>query len=111
MSAYSKAVELGLEGLHAVSTGTCPGCDECRSALGFATTEELRDAWARCEADTEPSFSWRACDVCGTSLGGDREVWHALDADNAILHFDSCCTDCVQYLAYGTEPEQWRSRP
>jgi hypothetical protein len=31
MSAYARSVARGLEGLEAVSTGLCPGCDECRS--------------------------------------------------------------------------------
>ena len=54
--------------------------------------------------------------MCGTTLGGDREVWHALDtnyqdtpiADRVLHHFHDVCTDCVLYLANGDEPEQWR---
>ena len=35
MSEFTEAVERGLKGLTAVSTGICPGCDECREGVGY----------------------------------------------------------------------------
>jgi hypothetical protein len=41
-------------------------------------------------------------------------TWHWIDggdkygAGGEIQHEDDMCTDCVMYLAYGTEPEDWR---
>ena len=95
MSKYTDAVEAGLKGLMAVSSGVCPGCDECPE-------EGVED---------EASFSSRSCGICNSHLGGDRYVWHALYEDEAcgddILQFDDACTDCVMFIANGDEPESW----
>jgi hypothetical protein len=88
MSAYTEAVERNLKGLEAVSTGNCPGCNECSDANG------------------DPYFSWSPCEICGSRLGGDRESWHAL-MDNKLIHCENACVDCVVYLANGDEPENW----
>lgn len=58
----------------------------------------------------EPSFSWSACDTCGSTLGGNREVGHAWVHINDVLgdvivHL-SCCTDCVVFIANGDLPEE-----
>lgn len=112
---YALAVESGLEGLHAVSTGTCPGCADCAEAHGFDASDA--DSMAEYEAARdygtldEASFSWSPCGICGCRLGGDRYFWHAIrvgDESREILHFDDACTDCVYYLANGDEPENWR---
>lgn len=39
MSEYTESVERGLQGLTAVSTGVCPGCDTCREAHQFVPEE------------------------------------------------------------------------
>ena len=115
MSRFTDAVEQGLKGLHAVSTGVCPGCETCADRYGFdladtASAQAFRDAWERCTLIEESRFSWRACDICDTQLGGDRDIAHALDADNEILHLDSVCVDCVLYLANGDQPDRWKRR-
>ena len=107
MSAYTDAVERNLKGLEAVSTGFCPGCEECQDAYGL-TAEEAEEKWSNGEIDSDPSFSWSACECCGSSLGGDREVAHAI-LDGEIIHMDGFCVDCVMYLANGDEPEEWRA--
>ena len=144
MSEYTDSVESGLEGLAAVSTGTCPGCDECRETAeyvpveiddywvcaaepgkcGFHVDEPeseeaceaackrlFDEAWSSGRVDSEPSFSHGSCGICGSHLGGDREVWHAIIPDEngsvigrEILHSDDACIDCVVYLANGDEP-------
>jgi len=139
-SAYSSAVEHSLRGLEAVSTGTCPGCDECREAFpdycpaedwGHDETETWRfearpDAAFRSEEAaiaaareafeqdwrdgkldaSEPSFAWSECGICGSRLGGNREVWHYVHGGK-LYHADDACTDCVLYLATGDAPEDW----
>lgn len=75
------------EGLRFLSTGKCPGCEECG--------EEL-----------DPSFSWSACDLCGDRLGGLRVVWHGINDHDEIVHGDNACERCVEYLANGTLPEE-----
>lgn len=86
---YRAAVESGLTGLRAVSVGTSDQCDECP------------------EHD-EGRFSWSFCGICGRKQGGTVYVWHAVDSDNEVIHFDDACTDCVQYIANGTMPEGTR---
>lgn len=40
MSEYTERVARSLEGLEAVSTGVCSGCDECREAFDYVPDEE-----------------------------------------------------------------------
>lgn len=125
---YKQAVEFNLRGLSFVSTGACPGCDEC--GLGERVCPacdgqkfdvekpeplpgEPETICPRCngigeidstererELAEEPGFSWSECDACGSTLGGDRHPAHGRDKDNAILHL-SVCSDCVYFLNYG----------
>jgi len=90
--AYQQAVEHNLRGLSFISTGACPGCDEC--GLSDEPTED------EVELAGEPHFSWSACECCGSRLGGDREPAHARDKNNTLIHF-SVCVDCLYYLNYG----------
>ena len=70
-------------------SGACPGCSEC----GIPEDAE--------EYNVEPFFSWRACHLCGSSLGGDRHPAHYRDRDDDhIAHID-VCTDCYYYTEYG----------
>jgi hypothetical protein len=52
-------------------------------------------------AGAGPHFSWRACECCGSSLGGDRETYtFAMDYTSGETFDANICTDCVYYLAY-----------
>ena len=107
MSAYTESVKFHTKGLEAISTGPCPGCEECRKNYGFDTLEALKEAWESGELEAEPHFSWSACDICGSHLGGDREEWHAIDKKTgALIHGDNACVNCVVFLANGDEPEE-----
>jgi len=108
MSAYTAAVARGLRGLKAVSTGACPGCQDCADAWGYNNLDAFRDAWESGAVHDEASFSWSGCDICGSSLGGDMEPWHAIDANGELCHFAHACVDCILYLANGDEPDDWR---
>lgn len=115
MSAYATAVAAGLDGMRGVSSGECPGCERC-AEFHDMTAEEHDEAWHTGKlGGDEGSFSWCQCGVCGTTLGGDRYVWHWINGGDEygkggeIVHEDDMCTDCVYYLACGTEPEQWRA--
>ena len=105
MSTYTLAVEHNLTGLEAVSTGLCPGCQDCADAHGYETLAAYDEAYEAGEVCDEGSFSWVDCDICDSSLGGDRYVWHAI-IDGEIHHWSNACVDCVAYLANGTEPEK-----
>ena len=105
---YIESVEANLEGLTAVSSGVCPGCEVCRDELSpESTMEEFYELWSEGKVDSEASFAWQGCDVCGSQLFGNFECWHAIDEDGEIIHGNHCCVDCVLYLAYGDVPEDW----
>ena len=93
-SKYETRVARYLEGLTWVSTGASPGCAEC----GLEDCDEMEgDAY---ECAGEPSFSWSPCEVCDSTLGGDRHPWHAM-SDGQLVH-GTCCTNCLMYLnGYG----------
>lgn len=95
---YEATVARYLRGLEAVSTGACAGCEEC----GIPEGEE--------NYASEPFFSWTPCEICGSSLGGNREYWHAVIPatrqkgcvhENGAMVHGQCCEDCVCYLNYG----------
>lgn len=91
---YEAAYARGLDGFNDASSGGCVGCQECCEEYGYDhDTEELL-------VTPEPYFSKSACDLCGSTLGGNREPAHALNADNEIVHLD-VCVDCVYYSEYG----------
>jgi RecJ-like exonuclease len=136
--AFIDSVEFYTRGLTAVSSGLCPGCEQCREDYGrrvpcsrcggtgevfirpwgwvecvlcegqgerLESMESFEDAWSNGTVNSEPFFSWRGCDTCGSSLGGDFEVWHAIDSvTGGIVHGERCCPDCMCYLANGDVP-------
>lgn len=106
LSPYASAVERGCQALTAVSTGVCPGCEECRELYGYDTLEALNLAYEAGEIVQEPHFSWHGCDICGSTLGGDFEEWHAIDENGELIHGGRACVDCVCYLTNGDEPEE-----
>ena len=106
MSLFTESVESNLKGVEAVSTGLCPGCDKCREQQGFDNIEALNTAIENGDAYDEDSFSSAGCDICGSNLAGDMQVWHGI-IDGQFHHWDNACVDCVYYLANGEEPEQW----
>jgi hypothetical protein len=82
---------MDLDDLDFVSTGICPGCEECARDLDL-TMDELREAWEDGLVD-ESSFSWSPCEACGSTLGGNRYVTHGRDGDAALVHLE-ICYDC-----------------
>jgi len=108
---FVESIERNTKGLSAVSTGICPGCEQCRTEYGVRidgrepTMAEFEEQWSTQEALCEPYFSWARCELCGSPLGGNREPWHAIDdATGKIIHGDHCCVDCTLYLANGDLP-------
>ncbi len=90
---FQDAFNHGIGSLQHVSTGFCSGCKECCEVhnVELGTDEEICD---------EPHFSWRPCECCGSSLGGDRHSLHGFDPDLDNVHLD-VCTDCLYYSEYG----------
>ena len=131
---YVESVERYTKGLTAVSTGVCPGCEQCRDEYGVKVRCECQDApenegepnpdcddcdghgkrpptmaefdeqCSNGSAFSEGSFSWRGCGICGSTLGGTVEPWHYLNEHGEIVHCDDACVDCVCYLANGDLP-------
>jgi len=141
---FVEAIERNTQGLTAVSTGPCPGCEQCRDEYGvkvrcecqdkpenegepdpdcddcdgkgvrLPTMAEFEEQWSSGKAISEGEFSHSGCDLCGSTLGGTFEPWHAclpvVDAAGQlvryeIIHGDRACVDCVMYLANGDLPE------
>lgn len=105
---FTAAVEEGLEGLDAASTGIGGDCEKCAESHGMEPAE-FKDAVECGDIPNEGSFSWSSCGICGSHFGGDRYKWHALHTETSeLMHFDDACTDCILYLANGDVPEEWR---
>lgn len=81
---FLDAVEYELDGLRFVSTGWSSECPDCGDE----------------GCDGGSGFSWRPCECCGSTLGGERYPAHGVAKDDTVIHFD-ICTDCLFYLAYG----------
>jgi hypothetical protein len=54
----------------------------------------------------ESHFSWSPCELCGSTLGGDREDVDVLTFSNTTVTL-AVCVDCVMYVANGDEPDEW----
>ena len=92
---YLEAITHNFPDHHDISPGACPGCETC--GLEEDCSQEQLDMMS------EGSFSWRACDCCGSTLGGNRYPAHWLDENKEIMH-EEICHDCVLYLANGDLP-------
>ena len=112
MSQFTKDYERGVADLeHATfSTGywSCPDCGSDR----WTGSEPCPDCGADPEHRQDSSFSWSDCDICGSSLGGDRYAvigWlkGARDHEYSDVYRWSgeCCTDCLMMMANGEEPD------
>ena len=52
-------------------------------------------------------FSWRECDCCGRTPGGDRETADGYNPETKeVQHYDGICADCVYYAEYGQLDDQ-----
>ena len=49
----------------------------------------------------EPSFSWSACECCGSTLGGDKYEADGYSEKHGVMEFDTICVDCIYYAEYG----------
>ena len=73
-----------------------------------AARTAFSDDWASGDSPDEGGFSWSDCGICGSTLGGDRYVYHYLDPrgpDGRIYHETDGCVDCLVYISNGDEPE------
>ena len=105
MSAYTGNFEHFTKGMDALSTGHCPGCEQCADDHGV--DQDTFDAGVESgEIPNEGSFSWSGCDLCGSALGGTLEPYHYWDKEtDTIVHGFGACVDCICYIANGDEPE------
>lgn len=88
-----------------LSAGLCPTCPDCQRDHGM-TPRAFHAAYENGEVPDEGSFSWRSCECCGSTFGGDRYAAHYLDDDGKIGHVE-VCVDCLMFLANGDLPETW----
>lgn len=88
---YEADVDRGCAGLEHISTGACPGCNDC----GLSEDPELSEL----DSAGEGHFSWHPCEACQRPLGGTRYPAHAV-LDGELVHL-SVCTDCQHFLEHG----------
>lgn len=54
------------------------------------------------EGTIEPYFSWRPCQCCGTSEGGNRYECDGYNGTTGeVEEYDCVCGDCVYFAEYG----------
>jgi len=106
MSKFTETINQHCEGIANINPGASAICPDCLCIYGVEDTDDIDDMQEQLYCLEEPAFSWRDCDTCGTSLGGDRQEAHGFDADNNVVHLDICC-DCAAWFANGNEPENW----
>ena len=91
------------EGITNLSHGhlTCPYCgfDFFQNAVDTETVEcGCKNTKAMLD---EPSFSWRACECCGSQLGGDRYHATGFNPTTDEIYEYEICGDCLYYAEYG----------
>jgi len=113
---FIEAYDRGMQGMYAESSGFSAGCQDCLDAYGICCEHKAQYMLDNGEIVEEGHFSWQACDICGSHLGGDRYSAHAIlktqvngdceTGDGEIVHLE-VCVDCVMYMANGDVPEVW----
>ena len=53
------------------------------------------------EEGYESYFSWRSCECCENTLGGDRYDCTGYNPESKKVYEYSVCPDCVWYAVYG----------
>ena len=61
---------------------------------------------SRSDSDREGDFSWRACECCGSSLGGTRIDASGYNPQTREIQEYRICTDCEYYAEYGQLDDQ-----
>jgi hypothetical protein len=87
-------------------TNLSPGkivCSNCEAKLheSGCCDEKCPNCGADIECMNEPYFSWRPCECCGSTLGGNREVASAYHPESGNCFEYEICQDCIYYASYG----------
>lgn len=80
-----------------MSTGLCAGCEVCRQNHRYQSLDDFDVDISSGVVCDEPSFSWQPCELCGSTLGGDRYSGHGREPNDNIVHVE-ICLDCLQSL-------------
>ena len=54
-----------------------------------------------CPINCEPYFSWKWCDCCQRTQGGDRHEASGYNPTTKQIYTYSVCPDCIYYAEYG----------
>lgn len=75
----------------------------CKDYAEFMEREGLSNLSRQGGEDTETFFSWRSCECCRTTLGGDRVLADGYNPTTKQVQSDyAICTDCEYFAEYGT---------
>lgn len=93
----------GMAELEHFSTGSyIDGCPDCPK---YETSKNVYQ-WDSGTAQVEPFFSWYGCPLCGSILGGNREVAHGFSKETGKIVHMHVCMDCVVMAANGELPSE-----
>lgn len=86
------------EGIENLTGGhiRCPNCD-----VEWGDDDRCPKCGEDKECVDEPFFSWRPCDCCGSSLGGNREHATGYNREKDEIREYTVCEDCIYYAEYG----------
>ncbi len=80
-------------------------CDKGLDSLGILTVTIDQAPDSPDGESKESYFSWESCDICGTTLGGDRydcSAYNEITQD--IITGLEVCSDCIIYIYNGEDP-------
>lgn len=89
----------GVKGLNYLSVGLNYKCGVCQDIFELSESEMKVKLFNGTLFD-EPEFSKESCDICNSSLAGNRYIAHGKDSRNNIIHLE-ICEDCVMYMETG----------
>ncbi len=106
---YLDALAENTDSLCHINPGPASSCHVCRSNYDLAESDS---GWE--ELSDEGGFGKTPCDLCDSSLAGNRFDFHGFASvlfdkgDREPIHL-SGCVDCLHYFANGTEPQGWEA--
>ena len=95
-----------------INPGLTHKCETCYESwryvfctMGETPPSLIEQAISDGTISDEGGLSWRPCETCGSTLGGNRFAAHGLTDKGDIIHYD-ICVDCLMYLANGDLPSE-----
>jgi hypothetical protein len=86
---------------------TKEGYKKYEENVAVFSKEENLENLSIINSELDPYFSWRGCECCKSSLGGDRYDCHGYNREEETIQGPySICIDCIYYNEYGQLDDQ-----